>query len=173
MQAANHHHPLPGMPFPPQPMRCIPCGQKQLDKAMQKEHPRADAVEEEDLSTEDVDAVLGVLEEEAEEEAVLDLLPFPWSSSKSNVAQLWMDIPPWMDPMTTMTMTDLGARSQLPSVLDERTLTTTETLGEEEEKEPKVTRRPVKMSKCWRVRRSAAHRGTVFKPRATRKTSPH
>jgi hypothetical protein len=132
---------------------------------MEEEHPREDAVEEEeDLSTEDVDAVLAALEEEAEEEAVLDLLPFPCSSSKSNVAQLWMDIPPWMDPM--MTMTDLGARSQLPSVLDEMTLTTTE-------KEPKVTRRPVKMSKCWRVRRLAAHHGTVFKPRAIRKTSPH
>ena len=171
-KAANHHHPLPGMPCPPQPMRCIPCGQRLPDKAMPEGEEAGEDVEEQDLSTQDVDEALAALEEEAEEEAVLDLLPSPWSSSKSNVAQLWMDIPPWTDPMTTTTMTDFGARSELPSVLDGMTLTTTETL-EEEETEPEVTKKPVKMRKCWRVRRLAAHQGTVFKPRAIRKTSPH
>ena len=168
MPPASHHHPLPGMPFPPPPMRCIPCGRKQLVEGIQE--AKEDVVEQ-DLLPEAVDEVLEALEEEAEEEAVLDLLPFLCSSLKSNVALLSMAIPQWMDPMTTTTMRDLGARSGLPSALDGMTLTTTETL--EEQTEPEVTTMPVKMKRCWRQRRLEGRLGMVYKPRAIRKTSPH
>lgn len=165
MVQVNLHHPFLAMQFQPKPTHCTRCGPKHPVEVMQE---AKEVAEEEDLLPEDVDAVLGVLEEEAEEEAVLGLPPSLWLSSKSNVAQLSMAIPPLEDPMTTTTKTALGARSGLPSVLDKLTLTTTETL----EKEPEMMM-PVKMKRCWRQRRSEGRLGTVFKPRAIRKTSPH